>query len=242
MNRREYLRKTLGGAALAGAAGMILPAGGSASGLMEMMYSWERGEYTLPDLPYGYDALEPVIDAQTMELHHSRHHQGYVNGLNKALEKLAEARESDDYDLVKHWSREVSFNGGGHFLHTMFWQVMSPEGGGEPEDSALKSAIDRDFGTFSQFRKHFTEASKAVEGGGWGILAWEPHGQRLIVHQVEKQQNLSPWSTVPLLMLDVWEHAYYLKYQNRRAEYVENFFDIINWGKVAEWFNSTEGS
>jgi superoxide dismutase, Fe-Mn family len=238
MNRRDYLKKTLGGAALLGATGMMMPASGTRSGLMEMMYSRERGEYTLPDLPYAYDALEPAIDAQTMEIHHSRHHQGYVNGLNNALEKLEEARENEDFDLVKHWSREISFNGGGHFLHTMFWQVMSPDGGGEPENSELRSAIDRDFGSFGQFRSHFTEASKAVEGGGWGILAWEPTGGRLIVHQAEKQQNLSPWSTVPLLMVDVWEHAYYLKYQNRRADYVENFFDVINWNKVAELFET----
>ena len=238
MNRREYLKKTLGGAALLGATGMMAPTGATASELMELMYSDEHDEYTLSDLPYAYDALEPNIDAQTMEIHHSRHHQGYVNGLNNAHRKLAEARESGDYALVKHWSREVSFHGGGHFLHTMFWQVMLPDGGGEPADAALKAAIDRDFGSFARFKSHFVAASNAVEGSGWGILAWEPVGKRLIVHQAEKQQNLSPWSSTPLLMVDVWEHAYYLKYQNRRGEYVNNFFNVINWGKVAEWFKS----
>lgn len=242
MNRREYLKKTLGGAALIGAAGIvnettagILPA--YETGLNESLSTLKlvdaNGIYTLPDLPYAPDALEPHIDAQTMQLHHGAHHQAYVNGLNTALQKLEESRNSNDFSLVKHWSREVSFHGGGHYLHTLFWTVMAPNGGGEPQNVALKNQIDRDFGSYDKFRAHFIAASNAVEGGGWGVLAWEPVGNRLIIHQVEKQQDMSTWSNIPLLMVDVWEHAYYLRYQNRRAAYTQAFMNVVNWDEVA---------
>jgi len=231
MNRREYLKKTMGGAALLGAAGLFNPA--SAESLYEIKLTDELGRYTLADLPYAPDALEPHIDAQTMQLHHGRHHQGYVNGINNALDKLAEARESGDYSLVKHWSREISFHGGGHYLHTLFWMVMSPNGGGEPTNQTLRQHIDRSFGSFEKFRAHFLAASNAVEGSGWGVLAWEPVGQRLIIHQVERQSDLSTWSNIPLLMVDVWEHAYYLRYQNRRGEYTQAFMNVVDWDEVA---------
>ncbi len=242
MNRREYLKKTLGGAALIGAAGVINETSASIlppfeSGLNESLSTLklvdEHGKYTLPDLPYAPDALEPHIDAQTMQLHHGAHHQAYVNGLNTALQKLEESRNSNDFSLVKHWSREVSFHGGGHYLHTLFWTVMAPNGGGNPQNTALKNQIDRDFGSYDKFRAHFLAASNAVEGGGWGVLAWEPVGNRLIIHQVEKQQDMSTWSNIPLLMVDVWEHAYYLKYQNRRAAYTQAFMNVVNWDEVA---------
>lgn len=249
MDRREYLKKTLGGAAILGAAGMINPEpifGSSANttqfaSLANLPMVDNHGAYTLPDLPYPHNALEPHLDEQTMRLHHGIHHQGYVNGLNNALGKLAEARESGDYSLVKHWSREVSFHGGGHYLHTLFWGVMTPNGGGEPQDGALKVQIDHDFGSFDKFKAHFLAASNAVEGSGWGVLAWEPVGQRLIIHQVEKQQDMSTWSNVPLLMVDVWEHAYYLRYQNRRAAYTEAFMNVVNWEEVARRFEVAKG-
>ncbi len=231
MNRRDYLKKTLGGAALIGAAGFTNFA--QAESLVPLKMTYELGRYTLPDLPYAYDALEPHIDAQTMRIHHSIHHLGYVNGLNNALDKLVEAREKNDFSLVKHWSREVSFHGGGHYLHTLFWSVMKPNGGGEPTDSALRAEINRSFGNFAAFKAHFLAASNAVEGSGWGVLAWEPVGKRLIIHQVEKQQDMSTWSNIPLLMVDVWEHAYYLKYQNRRGAYTEAFMNVIDWQEVA---------
>lgn len=249
MDRREYLKKTLGGAAILGAAGMINPEpifGSSANNakfasLANLPMVDNHGAYTLPDLPYPHNALEPHIDEQTMRLHHGIHHQGYVNGLNNALSKLAEARESGDYSLVKHWSREVSFHGGGHYLHTLFWGVMSPNGGGQPQNAALKDQIDHDFGSFDKFKAHFLAASNAVEGSGWGVLAWEPVGQRLIIHQVEKQQDMSTWSNIPLLMVDVWEHAYYLRYQNRRAAYTEAFMNVVNWDEVARRFEVAKG-
>lgn len=236
MNRREYLKKSLAGAALLGTAGLGLPKESFASAVA--IDTFKDGEYVLPELKYSYDALEPYIDAQTMELHHSRHHQGYVNGLNNALSKLAEARENDDFSLVKHWSRESAFHGGGHFLHAMFWEVMGPNGGGEPSDRTLASAINSSFGSFDGFKRHFKAASGAVEGSGWGVLAYEPNSGNLIIHQVERQSDLSLWATRPLLMVDVWEHAYYLKYQNRRGDYVENFMNVVNWEKVAEMYDA----
>ena len=191
--------------------------------------------HELSPLPYAYDALEPHIDEQTMRLHHDLHHKGYVDGLNKAEAALAAAREAGDYGLTKHWERALAFHGSGHLLHEIFWTNMAPAGdggGGEP-DGKLREAIEREFGGFDAFRKHFAAASAQVEGSGWGILAYRPADGRLVVLTAEKHQNLTQWGVVPLLVLDVWEHAYYLRYQNRRPEYVQNFFSVINWSDVA---------
>lgn len=236
MNRREYLKKSLAGAALLGTAGVAFPA--FAENAMSRTFDPATGKYTLPALGYAYDALEPHIDAQTMELHHSRHHQAYVNGLNTALEKLAEARGSNDFSLVKHWSREIAFHGGGHFLHTLFWQIMGPNGGGEPTHAGLKTAIDRSFGSFDGFKRHFRAASIAVEASGWGMMSVEYGSGRLVVHQAERQSDLTMWAASPILMVDVWEHAYYLRYQNRRADYVDAFFETINWDQVAALYEA----
>lgn len=189
--------------------------------------------YELPALPYAYDALEPHIDEQTMHLHHDLHHKGYVDGLNKALDMLAAARESGDFALVKHWEREAAFHGSGHFLHSIFWQNMGPNKGGEPK-GALRQQIEKDFGSFDAFRKQFSAAANAVEGSGWALLVWEGNAGQLEILTSEKHQNLTQWGVVPLLVLDVWEHAYYLKYQNKRAAYVEAFWNVVNWDDVAQ--------
>jgi Fe-Mn family superoxide dismutase len=190
--------------------------------------------HELPPLPYAYDALEPHIDEQTMRLHHDIHHAGYVTGLNNAEAKLAEARAANDYALVKHWSREAAFHGSGHLLHSIFWpNMIAPSKAKAAPGGALAKAIKRDFGSFEAFKAQFIAASIAVEGSGWGILAYRPADDSLVVLTAEKHQNLTQWGVVPLLVLDVWEHAYYLKYQNKRGEYVKNFFNIINWEDVA---------
>ena len=191
----------------------------------------EPAPYTLPPLPYPYDALEPHIDAQTMKLHHDIHHAGYVKGLNAALDKLAEARKGGDYAAVKALSREVAFHGSGHLLHCAFWTNMTPTKT-EPKGT-LKAMLERDFGSVDTFKAHFGNAAKQVEASGWGILGFEPLSRRLLVMESEKHQNLSVWGIHPLLVLDVWEHAYYLKYQNRRAEYVDAFWNLVNWDDVA---------
>lgn len=195
----------------------------------------EVGKHTLPPLPYGYDALEPVISEEIMRLHHTKHHQSYVDGLNKAEKNLADARKSGDFSLVKHWSRELAFHGSGHYLHTIFWNNMKPNGGGKPSGKLLKE-IEKYFGSFETFKKQFTEAAKAVEGVGWAILVWSPRARRLEILQSERHMILTQWDTIPLLVLDVWEHAYYLQYKNERVQYVDNWWSIVNWNDVEQRF------
>lgn len=191
--------------------------------------------HELPPLPYPYNALEPHIDEQTMKLHHDKHHLAYVNGLNNAEAKLAEAREKGDYALVKHWEREAAFHGAGHFLHVIFWENMSPQGGGKPT-GALADAIASKFGSFDVFMKHFKAAGAAVEGSGWVLLVRNNMTKALDILTAEKHQDLTQWVVTPLLVCDVWEHAYYLKYQNNRASYLEAFTNVINWEDVAKRF------
>ncbi|MED3562958.1 superoxide dismutase [Bacillus xiapuensis] len=193
------------------------------------------GGHTLPELPYAYNALEPYISEEIMRLHHSQHHQAYVNGLNNAELNLKMARESNDFTLIKHWSRELAFHGSGHYLHTIFWKNMSPNGGGTPQ-GPLKDEIQNYFGSFLSFKKQFTEAAKQVEGVGWALLVWSPLARHLEVLQTERHMLLTQWNTIPLLVLDVWEHAYYLQYKNKRAEYVENWWNIVNWHDVGMRF------
>lgn len=197
-------------------------------------------KYELPPLPYAYNALEPHIDEQTMRLHHDKHHQAYVDGLNKAEQMLEQAREAGDFALIKHWEREAAFHGSGHFLHAIFWPNMAPagSGGGSEPTGDLANQINQDFGGFAKFKAQFGAAAKAVEGSGWALLVWEPNQRKLSVLTAEKHQNLTQWGVVPLLVLDVWEHAYYLKYQNNRGAYVDAFWNIINWSDVAERFNA----
>jgi superoxide dismutase, Fe-Mn family len=191
--------------------------------------------HKLPPLPYPDDALEPVIDKQTVNIHYNKHFAAYVEGLNKALEQLEKARAAGNFDAIKALSRDLAFNGSGVTLHWVYFETLGPKAGGEPT-GPLAEAIKRDFGSFAAFWKQFAAASKAVEASGWGILAWEPFSKRLVIMQAEKHQNLTSWGAMPLMVCDVWEHAYYLKYQNRRAEYVDNFAKIINWKKVEERF------
>jgi len=191
--------------------------------------------HELPKLPYPYDALEPVIDRQTMEIHHDKHFAAYVSGLNSAVDKLAKARESQDFAGIRCMSDDLAFNGSGVVLHWIYFDTIGPKAGGRPEGK-LAELINRDFGSFDTFWKQFAEVSKTVQGSGWGILGWEPFSKRLVILQAEKHQNLTSWGVMPLMVCDVWEHAYYLKYQNRRPEYVDNFAKIIDWKKVQERF------
>lgn len=188
--------------------------------------------HVLPPLPYDYNALEPHIDEATMRLHHDKHHLAYVNGLNNAEAKLAEAREKGDFGLVKHWEREAAFHGAGHFLHCIFWENMSPNGGGEPT-GRLADLIAQNFGSFEKFMSQFKAAGAAVEGSGWVLLVHNKMTKALEILTAEKHQNLSQWVTMPILACDVWEHAYYLKYQNNRAAYIDAFTKVINWENVA---------
>ena len=194
--------------------------------------------YSLPELPYAYNALEPHYDEQTVRIHHDMHHKAYVDGLNNALSKLAQARDNADYALIKHWEKELAFQGSGHVLHTLFWENMTPQGSDSPSGNLLQQ-IEQDFGGFEAFQKQFSAAAGAVEGSGWAVLGWQPQLGQLLITQVEKHQDLTVWGSVPLLILDVWEHAYYLKYQNRRAEWIKAWWNIVNWEVVAQRFGAT---
>jgi superoxide dismutase, Fe-Mn family len=189
------------------------------------------GGHTLPELPYAYNALEPYISEEIMRLHHDKHHRSYVEGLNKAEVNLKKARDNNDFSLVKHWSRELAFHGSGHYLHTIFWKNMIPKGGGSPQ-GLLKKEIENYFGSFDKFKKQFSEAAKQVEGVGWAILVWSPRARHLEILQSERHMLLTQWDTIPLLVLDVWEHAYYLQYKNNRAGYVDNWWNLVNWNDV----------
>lgn len=192
-------------------------------------------EYTLPDLGYDYSALEPSISGAIMELHHSKHHQAYVTGANTALAQLAEARDSDNLANVNKLQKDLAFNLGGHVNHSIFWTNLSPNGGDKPTGE-LASAIDDFFGSFDKFRAHFTAAALGVQGSGWAALVWDSIGQKLIVQQFFDQQSNFAAGTIPVLLLDVWEHAYYLDYKNVRADYVKAFWNITNWENVEQRF------
>ena len=193
--------------------------------------------YTLPELPYDYSALEPHISGKIMQLHHDKHHQAYVVGANTALAQLAEARDSGNLAGVNKLEKDLAFNVGGHVNHTIFWNNLSPEGGDRPEGE-LAAAIDDHFGGFEKFQAHFTATAMGVQGSGWAVLAWDALGQRPNIVQLFDQQGNLPAGTVPLLMLDVWEHAYYLDYLNVRADYVKAFWNIANWQDVAARFEA----
>jgi superoxide dismutase, Fe-Mn family len=194
------------------------------------------GGHALPELPYAYNALEPYISEEIMRLHHDKHHRSYVEGLNKAEINLKTARDNNDFALIKHWSRELAFHGSGHYLHTIFWKNMIPKGGGSPQ-GLLKREIEIYFGSFDKFKKQFSEAAKQVEGVGWAILVWSPRARHLEILQSERHMLLTQWDTIPLLVLDVWEHAYYLQYKNNRGGYVDNWWNLVNWNDVEMRFD-----
>ena len=232
MNKREFIKSTL--VTTAGLVAAPLAFGNNTKENIfaaDMMFDSAADEYVLPPLPYAYNALEPHIDEATMKLHHDIHHNGYVTGLNKATAGIKDAIAKNDYGMVKHWERELAFHGAGHFLHTIFWEIMGPSKGNR--SGALDSYINKEFGSFDNFKAYFAAAANAVEGSGWAILAYEPMANKLVILQAEKHSNQSQWTSIPILVLDVWEHAYYLKYQNKRKDYVDAFFNVINWDAVS---------
>ncbi|AOW80280.1 superoxide dismutase, Fe-Mn family [Halodesulfurarchaeum formicicum] len=194
----------------------------------------ERSHPELPELPYDYDALEPHISEQVLEWHHDTHHQGYVNGLDSAEEALAEARETGETHGTQAALRSVSHNGSGHYLHTMFWDNMSPNGGGEPE-GALRERIEEDFGSYEAWRQEFEEAA-GYSAGGWALLVYDPVAKQLRNLAVQKHNDGALWGAHPILALDVWEHSYYFDYGPARGEFVDAFFEVIDWDDVAENF------
>ncbi|MEV6102549.1 superoxide dismutase [Nocardia sp. NPDC051981] len=191
--------------------------------------------YRLPDLTYDYGALEPVISGEIMQLHHSAHHAAYVKGANTTLEQLAEMRQARDLSQLPGLERTLAFHLAGHSLHSMFWTNLSADGGDRP-DGELAAAIDEFFGGFDAFRAELTAATASVQGSGWGALAWDPLGARLVVHQIHDHHiTVAPTST-PLLVFDAWEHAFYLQYRNVKTGYIERLWSLVNWADVSERF------
>ena len=200
--------------------------------------------YTLPDLPYDYGALEPHISGEIMQLHHDEHHNTYVTALNDVLDKLAGARENGEFGAIVGLEKTLSFNLGGHLNHSVFWNNLSPDGGDKP-DGELAAAINESFGSFDGFQAHFTSAATTIQGSGWAILAWDTLGQTLHIVQLYDQQANVPVCMVPVVMLDMWEHAFYLQYKNVKPDYVKAWWNVVNWADAASRFenarNQTRG-
>ena len=194
-------------------------------------------EYSLPDLRYDFGALEPHISGRIMELHHDKHHGGYVKGANTTLEQLAEARQKEDFSKLSSLEKALAFNLSGHVLHSLFWQNLTPKGGDRPT-GAFGEAITRDFGSFEKFRKQLTAAASTIMGSGWGALVWEPVGKRLVTTQIYDHQSNLTQAGVPVLVLDAWEHAYYLQYENRKTDFFEVVWNCWNWEDAAQRFEA----
>jgi len=197
--------------------------------------------YTLPDLDYDYGALDPSISGQIMELHHSKHHAAYVAGANQALEQLAEARDTGNFGNLPKLEKDLAFHLGGHTNHSIFWKNLGPDAKDRPEGE-LKAAIDEFFGDYDKFVAHFNAAALGIQGSGWALLAWDVVGSRLVINQLYDQQGNVPVLTTPLLMLDMWEHAFYLDYKNVKGDYVKAFWNIVNWDDVESRFQAAKAN
>ncbi len=194
-------------------------------------------EYSLPPLPYDYSALEPSISGAIMELHHDKHHQAYVTGANTALAQLQEARDDNNFGCINKLQKDLAFNLAGHVNHSVFWNNLSPDGDERPTGE-LAAALDECFGSFDGFRAHFTASALGIQGSGWSILAWDPLGETLVIEQVYDHQSNHSAAAVPLLLLDMWEHAFYLDYKNVKANYVAAFWKVVNWADVLHRFDT----
>lgn len=197
-------------------------------------------KYALPDLPYDPGALEPHYSGDVVEIHHGKHHAAYVAGANTTLEKLAEARAKNDFGTINQLEKNLAFHVSGHVLHSLFWKNMSPDGGDKPT-GALASAIQRDFGSFDAFKSHMTQAANTIQGSGWAALSWEPVAKTLTVQQIYDHQANVGQGSLPLLVLDMWEHAFYLQYKNVKGDFVKAFWNVVNWADVGARFESVHG-
>ncbi len=244
MERRDFI-KTVGVGSMAAMLGATAqaapmdmgmggaPMGMAAGGLLPV----QDGKYQLPKLPYAYDALEPFLGKQTVTIHHDKHSAGYVKGLNSTLDALAKARQSGDMSNIRPLSRNLAYNGSGAVLHAIYWNSMTP--GGKPLGGMLADAVKASFGSTDAFLAQFAAAAKAVEASGWGVVAYEPVAGSIVVLQAEKHEDLTIWGVTPLLVCDVWEHAYYLDYQNERGRYVDGFLKVANWDFAAQRYART---
>lgn len=198
-------------------------------------------DYALPDLPYDYAALEPYISGEIMELHHDKHHSTYVKGINTAVEQLAEARDAESFGSLSTLEKNLAFHLGGHVNHSVFWPNMSPDGGDKPTGE-LAQVIEEYFGGFDKFRAHFEANALGVQGSGWSVLTWDMVAQRPFIIQHFDHHGNVPICMVPLLMLDMWEHAYYLQYKNDKATFVKQWWHIVNWADVQSRFDKARSA
>jgi superoxide dismutase, Fe-Mn family len=245
--RRDLLSQTVPALAVAAISASLLSSSASAQENTAaspvdaaLAAGFKDGAYALPPLPYAYDALEPHIDKETMTLHHDKHHKAYVDGLNKTLKELAALRDAGgeiNVSALTGLQEDLTFNGSGHILHSIFWATMAPNAGGEP-GAGLAQALSSSFGSVEKFRAQFSRAAAGVKGSGWAMLAYEPVADSLLVLQVKQHDLQTVFGVTPLLPLDVWEHAYYLKYHNVRADYVKAWWDVVNWPAVEAAYGS----
>lgn len=191
--------------------------------------------YELPDLPYDYGALEPHYKGEMLELHHDKHHATYVKGLNEAIERLDEARAARDFHALVGLEKTLAFNLSGHVMHSLFWKNLSPEAAQKP-DGALADAVDEFFGSFDTMREQLASATTTVQGSGWGALAWEPLGKRLVIEQIYDHHGNIGSGSLPILVIDAWEHAYYLQFQNRKQEYIDALWNVVDWSEAGRRF------
>jgi Fe-Mn family superoxide dismutase len=191
--------------------------------------------YSLPPLAYRYDAFEPLLAGEIIDLHYNAHHAAYVKGANKAVEDLAEARSTRRFDMIGQLERNLVFNFSGHVLHSLLWRNLSPNGGGEP-DGDLAAAIDQDFGSFAAFKAQLNAVCQTLQGAGWGALCWDPLGRQLIVEQIDDHHNNIGRGSMPILAIDMWEHAYYLQFHEHKDKWLEAYWDLVDWQDVARRF------
>ncbi len=231
MDRKQFLQGglVLGGASLLPANSLF--AASLAEGNMDRLVDGE-GKFVLLPLPYAEDALEPFMDAETMHLHYTFHHGGAVKAANNDQAKIAEAIDGGNLETVDFWTKKLAYHFSSHLLHSIFWTNLGPKPT-QPRGTLLKR-IERHFGSFDKFKGYIAETSKNIDGNGWGILGYQPYSDKLVVCQCENHEKLTQWGVIPILVIDVWEHAYYLKFRNKRADFVDALFQIIEWDNVAQ--------
>jgi len=235
MNRKDFMKTT----AILGAAASLLPSGNAFSQSLQQSgmdkLTDKDGNFALQALPYNENFLEPHMDQETVHLHYTFHHGDAVKAANKDLQMIQKALDESNVETVDYWTKKLSFHLSSHILHTIFWTNLANKKS-EPSGALLKQ-IQKDFGSYDRLKVLISKTAKGVDGNGWGILGYQPYTQKLTVLQCENHEKLTQWGVIPVLVIDVWEHSYYLKYRNRRAEFVDNLLPIVNWDNVAERFN-----
>jgi Fe-Mn family superoxide dismutase len=233
MNRKDFIKNSM---ILSGAT-LLPPNNAFTAGLQQSgmdKLTDENGNFALQPLPYAENFLEPNMDQETVHLHYTFHHGDAVKAANKDLQMIQKALDENSIETVDYWTKKLSYHLSSHILHTIFWTNLSNKRS-DPKGALLKQ-IEKDFGSYDKFKVLIAKTSKGVDGNGWGILGYHPATRKLTVMQCENHEKLTQWGVIPVLVIDVWEHSYYLKYRNRRAEFVDNLFSVLNWDNVAARF------